>query len=182
MRQIMNNRIVILDTETTGLSTKMGHRVIEIGCLEMIDRKLTGEKFHTYLQPYRFVDPGAFKVHGIKDEFLADKPRFKDIFNDFLKFINFSEIIAHNAPFDITFIENELIKEGCLKSFAEMNCKVICTKRLAEVKYGKGGNKLDELCDRFKVDRSQRTIHGALLDCELLAEVYLKLTENDHEE
>ncbi len=167
-------RQIILDTETTGLSPKTGHRVIEIACLEMIDRKITGTNYHTYLQPYRFVDEGAFKVHGISDKFLADKPRFKDVCDSFMHFIDCDEIIAHNAQFDIGFLSHELSLVGHKTGIQN---KITCTKDIAQRKFGRGGNKLDELCDRFKINRENRILHGALIDCELLAEVYLKLTE-----
>lgn len=171
-------RQIILDTETTGLSPKRMHRVIEIGCLEMIDRKLTGEKFHTYLQPYRFSDFGALKIHGITDEFLADKPRFGDIFLPLHDFIGNADIIAHNAQFDIGFLLNEFDLVG-LKNVLVLN-RIICTKLLAEQKFGSGGNRLDDLCARFGIDNSARVHHGAIVDCELLAEVYLRMTENDN--
>lgn len=162
-------RQIILDTETTGLSPKQGDRVIEIACLEMIDGVLTGEKFHTYLQPYRFVSPGAFRVHGITDEFLADKPRFKDIQYDFEHFLQDSQIIAHNASFDIGFLSHEfalVLLDGNI--FPD----VFCTKLYAQKLFGMGGNSLDQLCDRFCIDREKRELHSAMLDCELLFQVY----------
>lgn len=168
-------RQIILDTETTGLSPAKGDRIIEIGCLEMIDRQLTGLQYHTYLQPYRFVNPQAFKVHGITDEFLADKPRFKDVWFDLHEFLHESEIIIHNAEFDMGFLINEFFLLGMQNPF--VSTVVTCTKKLAQKKYGNGGNRLDDLCDRFGINREGRTLHGALIDCELLAEVYLKLTE-----
>ena len=182
IREIMSDRVIILDTETTGLSPKTGHRIIEIGCLEMVDRKLTGEKFHTYLQPYRFVEIGAFMVHGISDAFLADKPRFNDICPDFLEFIKKDEIIAHNAQFDLGFLDNECrLSDHFVQPFTSLSDenKITCTKRLAESKFGRGGNSLNELCVRFGIDKSERALHGALIDCELLAQVYLKLTEDE---
>lgn len=183
----MSNRVIILDTETTGLSPKIGHRVIEIACLEMVDRELTGKKFHTYLQPYRFVEISAFMVHGISDAFLADKPRFKDIGDDLGDFLVGAEIVAHNASFDMGFLNNEFMFMGyggkgptAIEANYCKALKVTCTKKLAESKFGRGGNKLDELCDKFGIDRMKRSqYHGALIDCELLAAVYLKLTEDN---
>lgn len=177
------NRKIILDTETTGISPKQGHRVIEIACLEMVDNKLTGNNFQTYIHPQRLVDEGAFRVHGISNDFLADKPRFKDIYKQFIAFIGNSPIIAHNAQFDIGFLDHEI--NLAMASMAPPGFsytlynhrQVICTRNMAESKYGRGGNKLDNLCDRFGINREGRTLHGALIDCELLAEVYLKLIE-----
>lgn len=177
-------RQIILDTETTGLSPAKGDRVIEIACLEMIDRRLTGEKFHTYLQPYRFVNPHAFKIHGLSDEFLADKPRFKDVGDGLYEFIKQSEIIIHNAEFDLGFLNHEFMlmgyggRGGKDATFLD-GFNIICTKKLAQRKFGFGGNRLDELCDKFEINREGRTLHGALIDCALLAEVYLKLTESE---
>lgn len=169
-------RQIFIDTETTGISPKSGHRVIEIGVLEAIDGKLTGNKFHTYLQPYRFVEVGAYMVHGISDAFLADKPRFKDIHDEFKDFIKDDELIAHNAKFDVEFLNNELYLHPSpnFMSLYDTN-KVTCTKQIAESKFGRGGNKLDDLCKRFGVDNSNRELHGALIDCELLAQVYFKM-------
>lgn len=181
----MENRIIILDTETTGLSPKMGHRLIEIGCLEMIDLKLTGNSYQTYIQPCRLVDEGAMRVHGVTDAMLADKPRFKDIYRQFLSFIGDSKLVAHNAQFDMGFINHELsLLLGAFMPYsAAFNIydsrTIICTKKMAQALYGPGGNKLDELCDKFGINRENRTLHGALIDCELLAEVYVKLMETE---
>lgn len=171
----MTNRMIILDTETTGLSPQRGDRIIEIGCLEMIDGKLTGEKFHTYLQPYRFSNPHAFKVHQITDEFLADKPRFNDIYAKFHDYVNNSELIIHNSQFDMGFIINEFSLIGIQNPFV-LN-KITCTKLMAQQKFGRGGNRLDDLCDKYGISREHREVHGALKDCELLAQVYLRMIE-----
>jgi DNA polymerase III subunit epsilon len=172
----MSVRQVVLDTETTGLSAAKGHRVIEIGCLEMIDRRLTGEQFHVYINPERDIDFGAQKVHGLSRKFLSDKPVFSDIFEDFLAFIVDAELIIHNAPFDVGFLNNEfnLVKPGH-RSVDEM-CSVLDTLVLARRMHPAQKNSLDALCRRYHVDNSNRDLHGALLDTELLAQVYLLMT------
>lgn len=167
-------REIILDVETTGLSPKSGHRIIEIAALEMINKNITAINFHTYLQPYRFVDKSAYAVHGISDEFLADKPRFTDILGDLIYFLQRSPIVAHNAQFDMSFLESEFAY--CNMAF-KTPPEVICTKKIAEGLFGKGGNRLDDLCKRFEIDTSEREKHGALVDCKLLAQVYVKLNE-----
>ena len=170
-------RQILLDTETTGLSPAQGHRIIEIGCVEMINRRLTGETFHTYLQPNRKVDEGAMRVHGITDDFLKGKPHFADIVEEFKAFIKDTEIIIHNAPFDVGFIENEfrLLKDKNWKSL-DQHCVIIDTLMMARQKHPGQRNNLDALCKRYSVDNKHRDKHGALLDAHLLSEVYLAMT------
>lgn len=169
-------RQIILDTETTGLDPQKGHRLIEIGCLEMIDRRLTGESFHCYINPQREVEPGAFSVHGISTRFLADKPLFADIYEEFLTFVRHADIIIHNAPFDVGFINHELgllkKKVGRLEDYAS----IIDTLVLARQLHPGQKNNLDALCKRYSVDNANRDLHGALIDSELLAQVYLLMT------
>lgn len=169
-------RQIILDTETTGLSPKDGHRVIEIGCLEMINRRLTGEQFHVYINPEREIERGAEQVHGITQTFLSDKPLFIDIADEFIEFVQDAELIIHNAPFDVGFLNHEfkLLKKR-LKPIDQM-CSVTDTLLLARKKHPGQPNSLDALCRRYHVDNSNRDLHGALLDAELLAQVYLLLT------
>lgn len=168
-------RQVVLDTETTGLEWRNGERVIEIGCVELISRKLTGRHFHHYLNPEKPIAAGAQAVHGLTDEFLADKPKFADIVGEFLAFIDGAELIIHNAPFDVGFLDNELglLGREPLKSVCG---NVVDTLRMArDMRPGKR-NGLDALCLEFGVDNSGRQLHGALLDAELLADVYLAMT------
>lgn len=167
-------RQVILDTETTGIGHEQGHKIIEIGCVELIDRKLTGKHFHVYLNPQRTVEEGAFRVHGISTEFLADKPLFKDIVSDFLQFVGGAELIIHNAPFDVGFLNSEL-KQIKYKRIEEF-CTIFDTLVLAREKHPGQRNNLDALCKRYDVDNSNRQLHGALLDAEILAFVYLAMT------
>jgi DNA polymerase-3 subunit epsilon len=170
------SRQIILDTETTGLEPSAGHRVIEIGCVEMLDRKLTGQRFHVYINPEREIDEGAVEVHGLSAEFLADKPRFADIANDFIDFVDGAELIIHNAPFDVGFINHEF---RLLKQVAppiSERCTIVDTLMMARKKHPGQRNSLDALCKRYGIDNSQRTLHGALLDAEILAEVYLAMT------
>ena len=168
-------RQIFLDTETTGLDPRQGHRVIEIGAVEMMNRRLTGNRFHYYLQPDRDIDANAQKVHGISLEFLQDKPRFRDIADEFLGFIGGAELIIHNAPFDLGFLNAELALLD--RAPLERVCPdVIDTLVLAKELHPGKRNKLDALCERYAVDNSGRTLHGALLDSELLAEVYLAMT------
>ena len=168
-------RQVVLDTETTGISPTSGHRVIEIGCVELVNRRLTNRHFHTYLNPQREVDEGAFKVHGISTDFLQDKPLFKDIFEDLLAFIEGAEVIIHNAPFDVGFLNSELKKVKWKNAFEE-HCSIFDTLVLARGKHPGQRNTLDALCKRYDVDNSNRDLHGALLDAEILAFVYLAMT------
>ncbi len=169
-------RQVILDTETTGIRIEDGHRVIEIGCLEMIDRKLTGKHFHHYINPQREVEAGALAVHGISNEFLKDKPVFINLVKEFMDFVSGAELIIHNAPFDLGFLNNELIltRQGW-KPITDY-CRVIDTLPLARQKHPGQRNSLDALCKRYTVDNTKRDFHGALLDASLLAQVYLIMT------
>ena len=168
-------RQIVLDTETTGIGAETGHRLIEIACVELIDRKLTGKHFHTYLNPNREVDAGAFRVHGISQEFLQDKPLFNEIVSDFLEFIEGSELIIHNAPFDVGFLSAELKRIKWSKSLQDY-CSVLDTLVLARNKHPGQRNSLDALCKRYDVDNSNRQLHGALLDAQILAGVYLAMT------
>jgi DNA polymerase-3 subunit epsilon len=170
-------RQIFLDTETTGLSPKAGHRVIEIGCVEMENRRLTGNHFHYYLNPDREIDPGAQAVHGITSAFLADKPRFKEILDSLLAYVKDAEIIIHNADFDLGFLDSELARCGKkFLPFEEYVHSVTCTLQMARNKHPGQKNNLDVLCKRYGVDNSKRDLHGALLDSEILAEVYLAMT------
>lgn len=169
-------RQVILDTETTGLEVQRGHRVIEIGCVEMVQRRPTGRTFHHYLNPDRAIDEGARAVTGISDEFLLDKPRFGEIAAAFLEFIDGAEVIAHNASFDIGFLDAELARAGVQLPKLRERVSVLDTLALAREKFPGQRNGLDALCKRLGVDNSHRELHGALLDANLLADVYLALT------
>lgn len=172
----MANRQIVLDTETTGLETSQGHRIIEIGCVELIGRKHTRRHYHQYINPEREVDEGALQVHGITDEFLSDKPVFKSIVDDFIEFVDGAELIIHNAMFDVGFIDHELSLLGHkLKSIAEI-CNIVDSLALARKKHPGQKNNLDALCKRYDVDNSNRELHGALLDSEILADVYLRMT------
>lgn len=168
-------RQVVLDTETTGISPTSGHRVIEVGCVELVNRRLTNRHYHIYLNPEREVDEGAFKVHGISTEFLQDKPLFKDIVHDLMAFIEGAEVIIHNAPFDTGFLNSELKKIKWKNAF-EDHCRVFDTLAFARAKHPGQRNTLDALCKRYDVDNSNRNLHGALLDAEILASVYLAMT------
>lgn len=169
-------RQVVLDTETTGLEPSQGHRIIEIGGIEMIDRRHTGRHFHVYLQPDRAIDAGAQQVHGISTEFLRDKPRFKDIVEEMNEFLFGAELVIHNAPFDVGFLDNELrLLGGDSVTIAQM-CPVLDTLALARQMHPGQRNSLDALCKRYSVDNSQRDLHGALLDARFLADVYLAMT------
>ncbi len=169
-------RQVLLDTETTGLEPARGHRITEIGCLEMINRRLTGRKFHTYLNPEREVDAGAVAISGITTEFLQDKPKFIEVVDDFLAFIDDAELIIHNAPFDIGFINAELNLLKHQWGSVDSNVRVFDTLALARQMHPGQKNNLDALCRRYNIDNSHRTYHGALLDAEILARVYLAMT------
>ena len=169
-------RQIVLDTETTGLEPKQGHRIIEIGCVEMIDRRLTGNNFHQYLQPDRIIDQAAMEVHGITNEFLADKPHFEDLVDDFMEYISGAELIIHNAPFDVGFIDNELQLLGKEWQKLSTYCRVVDTLMMAKKLHPGQRNSLDALCRRYEIDNSHRELHGALLDSEILAEVYLTMT------
>jgi len=169
-------RQVVLDTETTGLEVQRGHRLIEIGCIELAERRPTGRTFHVYLNPDRAIDEGARAVTGISDEFLLDKPRFADIAAEFLAFVDGAEIIAHNAAFDVGFIDAELTLAGTATACIADRVHVLDTLALAREKFPGQRNSLDALCRRLSVDNSHRELHGALLDAQLLAEVYLAMT------
>ncbi len=169
-------RQIVLDTETTGLETSQDHRIIEIGCVELVNRKLTGRHYHQYINPQRNVDEGALQVHGITDEFLADKPLFDAVVDDFLAFVGDSELVIHNASFDVGFINHELSKLPDHSNAIEAQCNIIDTLALARQKHPGQKNNLDALCKRYMVDNSQRDLHGALLDAEILADVYLVMT------
>lgn len=169
-------RQIVLDTETTGLEPAQGHRIIEIGCVELIDRRLTGNHFHQYLQPDREIDEGAIEVHGISNEQLKGKPRFSGIVAAYLDFIRGAELIIHNAPFDVGFINHELkLLNGNWQELGHY-CTVLDTLMLARKLHPGQKNNLDALCKRYHIDNSQRTLHGALLDAEILADVYLAMT------
>ena len=169
-------RQVILDTETTGLEPELGHRIIEIGAVELVDRQRTGTRYHSYLNPERDIEHGALEVHGITEEFLSDKPLFADIADDLLAFIEGAELVIHNAPFDIGFIEHELSIAGHDCTSVSTVATVLDTLELARDLHPGQRNNLDALCKRYEVDNSSRTLHGALLDAEILADVYLAMT------
>lgn len=169
-------RQIVLDTETTGLDAAQGHRVIEIGCVEIENRRLTGRHFHCYLNPDREIDEGAVQVHGITTQFLQDKPRFAQVADDFLRFIAGAELVIHNAPFDLSFLNNEFALAGYLQAPLQQLCPVTDTLLMARKKHPGQRNSLDALCKRYEVDNSQRELHGALLDAEILADVYLLMT------
>lgn len=169
-------RQIILDTETTGLEPEQGHRIIELGCVELINRRRTGRQYHQYLQPDRDIDAGAVEVHGITAEFLADKPRFADIAHEFLEFIKGAELVIHNAPFDVGFLDHELQRLGSSYGALAEYCTVLDTLGLARQLHPGQRNSLDALCKRYSVDNSQRQWHGALLDAEILVDVYLAMT------
>ncbi len=168
-------RQIVLDTETTGLEWRQGDRIIEVACVEMHGRKLTGRNLHYYLNPERSIAAGAQAVHGLTDEFLADKPRFVEIVDELIEFVRDAEVIIHNAPFDVGFLDNELALAQ-RPAFREICANVIDTLKMArEIRPGKK-NSLDVLCSEFGIDNSARNLHGALLDAKLLAEVYLAMT------
>jgi DNA polymerase III subunit epsilon len=168
-------RQIVLDTETTGLEPEQGHKIIEIGCVELVDRRLTGNSFHQFLQPEREIDAGAMAVHGITNEFLADKPKFCDVADDFIEYVRGAELIIHNAPFDVGFLNKELkLIESPLS--IETLCAVTDTLVMAKKMHAGQRNSLDALCKRYDIDNSHRELHGALLDAEILADVYLHMT------
>ncbi len=175
------NRIVVLDTETTGMNLEggphyEGHRIIEIGAVEIINRKLTGRHFHVYLKPDRDIQAEAVEVHGITDEFLVDKPEYRDVHQEFLDFIKDAELVAHNAPFDVGFMDYEFSKLAGVDLKTEQVCKITDTLAMAKKIFPGKRNNLDILCERYGIDNSHRTLHGALLDAEILADVYLLMT------
>jgi len=169
-------RQIVLDTETTGLEPSQGHKIIEIGCVELVDRKLTGIHYHQYINPQREIDQGAIEVHGITNDFLADKPLFDTVAAEFLEFLAGTELIIHNAPFDLGFLNSELQRLPSAGGKIEDACAVIDTLVMARAKHPGQRNSLDALCQRYEVDNSQRDLHGALLDAEILADVYLAMT------
>lgn len=168
-------RQIVLDTETTGLDPALGHRIIEVAAIELINRQVTGRDYHCYVNPEREIEAGALEVHGITNEFLTDKAKFADIADDFLKFIEGGELIIHNAPFDVAFLNSELDQAGLepLTAYCE---GVIDTLQIARGLHPGKRNSLDALCERYAIDKSARTLHGALIDTRLLAEVYLAMT------
>ena len=168
---------IILDTETTGLDPKSGHRVIEIGCIELINRKFTGEQFHVYLNPDRDSEEGALKVHGLTTEFLSDKPRFTEIYDDFIKFIDNSELLIHNAEFDVKFLDHEIkLLSKKLPSISNCVSKITDTLQIAREKHPGQRNSLDALVKRYEIGGYDRELHGALLDSQILGDVYLSMT------
>lgn len=172
----MSSRVIILDTETTGLEPKQGHRIIEVGCVELINRRFTGNNFHFYLNPQRDIDEGAVAVHGLTSEFLADKPLYEDIAEELHTYLKGAEVVIHNAPFDVGFINNEYLLMG--SAYVDMStwCEVTDTLVMARKMFPGQRNSLDALCKRYEIDNSQRQLHGALLDAEILADVYLMMT------
>jgi DNA polymerase III epsilon subunit len=176
----MSIRQIVLDTETTGLEPEQGHRIIEVGCVELIDRRLTHNNFHQYLQPDREIDPSAVQVHGITNDFLADKPHFADVARDLIAYLRGAELIIHNAPFDVGFFDAELDRWAAESGGEPIRlgdiCRVTDTLVMARQAHPGQRNSLDALCKRYGVDSSQRELHGALLDAELLADVYLAMT------
>jgi DNA polymerase-3 subunit epsilon len=169
-------RQIVLDTETTGLEVSQGHCIIEIGCVELINRRLTDRRYHQYIRPDREVDEGAIEVHGISNEFLADKPGFGDIVDDFLGFIEDSELVIHNASFDVGFINAELQRLESVFTPVDEHCAVLDTLELARKMHPGQKNNLDALCKRYDIDNTKRELHGALLDAQILADVYLAMT------
>ena len=171
------NRQIILDTETTGLDFKTGHRIIEIGCVEIVNRKFTGNEYHTYINPDRDSDEGALRVHGLTAEFLSDKPRFAEIYEDFISFIKDSELLIHNAEFDIGFLDNEIkLVSKDLDSIEKEVLKITDTLQIAREKHPGQRNSLDALVNRYEINGYDRELHGALLDSKILGDVYLSIT------
>jgi DNA polymerase-3 subunit epsilon len=172
----MASRQIVLDTETTGLEPSQGHRIIEIGCVELVNRRLTGRHYHQYIQPEREIDQGALEVHGISNDFLSDKPVFAKVVDEFVDFIDGAELIIHNAPFDIGFMDHEFKLAGYKVKKTVDICGVIDSLVLARKKHPGQKNNLDALCKRYAIDNSKRDLHGALLDAEIRADVYLMMT------
>ena len=170
-------RQIILDTETTGLDPKSGHKIIEIGCIELVNRKFTGEQFHVYINPDRDSDEAALEVHGLTSEFLKDKPRFKDIYEDFISFINQSELLIHNAEFDVKFLDHEIkLISKELPTVADCVSRITDTLQIAREKHPGQRNSLDALVKRYEIGGYDRELHGALLDSQILGDVYLSMT------
>lgn len=173
---MLPNRQIVLDTETTGIDPKQGHRIIEIGCVEMINRRLTGNNYHIYINPERIVEQEAIDVHGITNEFLADKPKYREIARDFFEYIKGAELVIHNAPFDVGFMDHEFnLLQPNWGSVAQ-HCDILDTLVMAKKKHPGQRNSLDALCKRYSIDNSHRELHGALLDAEILADVYLLMS------
>jgi DNA polymerase-3 subunit epsilon len=168
-------RQIVLDTETTGLNARLGDRIIEIGCIELVNRRPTGNHFHRYLNPEREIEEGALRVHGITNEFLQDKPRFGDIAREFVEYVAGAELIIHNAAFDVEFLNAEFEKAWLAPVEKHVSAVLDTLRQARELHPGKK-NSLDALCERYQIDHSHRTLHGALLDAQLLAEVYLAMT------
>lgn len=175
----MSKRQIVLDTETTGINPRLGNRIIEIGCVEMIERKLTGNNYHVYLNPDRDSEEGALAVHGLTTAFLSDKPRFADVVMDFMEYVKGAEIIIHNAPFDLGFLNSELAMLGMSKFEESVGIIIDTLVQAKELHPGKR-NSLDSLCDRYEISNSHRVLHGALLDAEILAEVFLAMSRGQN--
>ena len=170
-------RQIVLDTETTGIEPREGHRIIEIGCVEVVNRRLTGNHFHVYINPQREIEQEAIEVHGITNEFLADKPLFADVAQDFIDFIRGGQLVIHNAPFDVGFMDHEFAMHGPTAGTVTREiCSVLDTLVLARDMHPGQKNNLDALCKRYGIDNSHRELHGALLDAEIMADVYLMMT------
>jgi DNA polymerase III subunit epsilon len=169
-------RQIVLDTETTGLEPELGHRIIEIGCVELVNRRVTGRTFHRYLNPERAIDEGAMAVHGIKRADLDDKPKFAEVAEELISFISDAELVIHNAAFDVAFLDAELARLAGASRAVSTLCRVLDTLTLARSMHPGQRNNLDALCKRYSVDNSRRDLHGALLDAQILADVYLAMT------
>ena len=170
-------RLIVLDTETTGLDVDSGHKIIEIGCIEIIDRNITDNSFHKYINPQRLIDEKAYEVHGISNEHLKDKPIFDDIIDEFALYISDSPLIIHNAPFDLGFLKSEYVQSNHDEASLENSREIIDTLKIARKASPGKRNTLDALCSRYSVDNTDRSLHGALLDAQLLANVYLRMTQ-----
>ncbi|WP_419149560.1 DNA polymerase III subunit epsilon [Pseudoalteromonas 'SMAR'] len=172
----MHTRQIVLDTETTGIDPKAGHRIIEIGCVELVNRRLTGNNFHVYINPERDIEEEAIDVHGITNEFLRNKPFFHQIAQEFFDYIKGAQLVIHNAPFDVGFMDHEFAKLNKGYPDTHQYCDVLDTLKMARDLHPGQKNNLDALCRRYDIDNSKRTLHGALLDSEILADVYLAMT------
>tara|TARA_B100000614_G_C14476717_1_gene464918 strand:- start:20 stop:679 length:660 start_codon:yes stop_codon:yes gene_type:complete len=170
------SRLIVLDTETTGLDVNDGHRIIEIGCVEIVNRNITSNSFHRYVNPMRQIDDGAKNVHGITYSMLEDKPKFSEILNEFLEYLSDSDLIIHNAPFDLGFLSKELSFCGREDNYLESSRKIHDTLKISRKRFPGKRNSLDALCARYEIDNTDRNLHGALIDANLLASVYLKMT------
>jgi len=169
-------RLIVLDTETTGLDVNDGHRIIEIGCVEIVNRNITSNSFHRYVNPMRQIDDGAKNVHGITYSMLEDKPKFSEILNELLEYLSDSDLIIHNAPFDLGFLSKELSFCGKEDNYLESSRKIHDTLKISRKRFPGKRNSLDALCARYEIDNTDRNLHGALIDANLLASVYLKMT------